>query len=33
MHWETAYKIFFETQEESLDKNLNATAINDEKLD
>lgn len=31
--WETAYKLFFETQEESLDKNLNATLINDEKLD
>ena len=31
--WETAYKLFFETQEESFDKNLNATAINDEKLD
>ena len=31
--WETAYKLFFETQEESFDKKLNATAINDEKLD
>ena len=31
--WETAYKLFFETQEESFDKHLNATAINDEKLD
>ena len=31
--WETAYKLFFEIQEESFDKNLNATAINDEKLD
>ncbi len=31
--WETAYKLFFETQEESFDKQLNATAINDEKLD
>ena len=31
--WETAYKLFFETQEESFDKNLNATSINDEKLD
>ena len=31
--WETAYKLFFKTQEESFDKNLNATAINDEKLD
>ena len=30
---ETAYKLFFETQEESFDKHLNATAINDEKLD
>ena len=31
--WETAYKLFFEIQEESFDKNLNAIAINDEKLD
>lgn len=31
--WETAYKLFFEIQEESFDKNLNATEINDEKLD
>ncbi|CAM2076784.1 MAG: DUF1836 domain-containing protein [Clostridium sp.] len=31
--WESAYKLFFEIQEESFDKNLNATAINDEKLD
>lgn len=31
--WETAYKLFFKTQEESFDKQLNATAINDEKLD
>ena len=31
--WETAYKLFFEIQEESFDKNLNATATNDEKLD
>lgn len=31
--WENAYKLFFEIQEESFDKNLNATAINDEKLD
>ena len=31
--WETAYKLFFDIQEESFDKNLNATAINDEKLD
>mgnify|MGYP004511679829 FL=1 len=31
--WETACKLFFETQEESFDKHLNATAINDEKLD
>lgn len=31
--WETAYKLFFEIQEESFDKNLNATSINDEKLD
>jgi len=31
--WETAYKIFFETQGESFDKYLEATAINDDKLD
>lgn len=31
--WETAYKIFFETQGESFDKYLDATAINDDKLD
>ena len=31
--WENAYKLFFEIQEESFDKNLSATAINDEKLD
>lgn len=31
--WESAYKLFFEIQEESFDKNLNATAINDEKLE
>ena len=31
--WETAYKLFFETQGESLDKYLDATAINDDKLD
>ncbi|WP_133015919.1 DUF1836 domain-containing protein [Clostridium cuniculi] len=31
--WESAYKLFFEIQEESFDKNLNVTAINDEKLD
>lgn len=31
--WESAYKLFFKIQEESFDKNLNATAINDEKLD
>lgn len=31
--WETAYKLFFETQGESFDKYLDATAINDDKLD
>ena len=31
--WETAYKMFFETQGESFDKYLDATAINDDKLD
>ena len=31
--WETAYKLFFETQGESFDKQLDATAINDEKLE
>lgn len=31
--WETAYKLFFETQGESFDKQLDATAINDDKLD
>jgi len=31
--WENAYKLFFEIQEESFDKKLSATAINDEKLD
>lgn len=31
--WETAYKLFFETQGESFDKYLEATAINDDKLD
>ena len=31
--WETAYKIFFETQGESFDKYLDAIAINDDKLD
>lgn len=31
--WETAYKLFFETQVESFDKYLDATAINDDKLD
>lgn len=31
--WETAYKLFFETQGESFDKYLDATAINDYKLD
>lgn len=31
--WETAYKLFFETQGESFDKYLYATAINDDKLD
>ena len=30
---ETAYKLFFETQGESFDKYLDATAINDDKLD
>ena len=31
--WETAYKLFFETQGESFQKYLDATAINDDKLD
>lgn len=31
--WETVYKLFFETQGESFDKYLDATAINDDKLD
>ena len=31
--WETAYKLFFATQGESFDKYLDATAINDDKLD
>ena len=31
--WETAYKLFFETQGESFDKYLDATAIKDDKLD
>lgn len=31
--WETAYKLFVETQGESFDKYLDATAINDDKLD
>ena len=31
--WETAYKLFFETQGESFDKYLDSTAINDDKLD
>ena len=31
--WETASKLFFETQGESFDKYLDATAINDDKLD
>lgn len=31
--WETAYKLFFETQGESFDKYLDAIAINDDKLD
>ena len=31
--WETTYKLFFETQGESFDKYLDATAINDDKLD
>lgn len=31
--WETAYKLFFETQGESFNKYLDATAINDDKLD
>ena len=31
--WETAYKLFFETQGESFYKYLDATAINDDKLD
>ena len=31
--WETAYKLFFGTQGESFDKYLDATAINDDKLD
>ena len=31
--WETAYKLFFEIQGESFDKYLDATAINDDKLD
>ena len=31
--WETAYKLFFETQGVSFDKYLDATAINDDKLD
>ena len=31
--WETAYKLFFETKGESFQKNLDATAINDDKLD
>ena len=31
--WETAYKLFFETQGESFDKYLDATAKNDDKLD
>lgn len=31
--WETAYKLFFETQGESFEKYVDATAINDDKLE
>ena len=31
--WETAYKLFTETQNESFNKYLDATALNDDKLD
>ncbi|WP_343009368.1 DUF1836 domain-containing protein [Clostridium celatum] len=31
--WETAYKLFIETQNESFNKYLDATALNDDKLD
>ena len=31
--WETAYKLFFEMQGESFEKYIDATAINDDKLD